>query len=263
MRVIAVQDDGARMDCCDEDTAHVWVRVLAWSPRRAFLTGAGPFAEAAGVPADELGGRVFLAELDLDAIPENDDTAGERLEWPGLKVAPDVGVRPAPAKITAASLLPAGGPELDKERARLLVGALAPGVTEYTALVMRGDPASKARPRFGNGRTYKTAADTAAETTTGWSLRRSFRRPWSGNLALACVFFRPDRQRIDVDNMVKHVADAGNGIAWLDDAQITAVYGVAELDAAHPRTLVVVARHVSSLDRSDLVGKMPRPRKAG
>ncbi|MFJ7592467.1 RusA family crossover junction endodeoxyribonuclease [Streptomyces sp. NPDC097617] len=168
-----------------------------------------------------------------------------------------------PGPVRAASLLPSGGREFDQERARLLAGALAPGVTEYEFLVMNGDPASKARPRFGNGRAYKTEADTAAETKTGWSLRRSFRQPWSGNLALACVFFRPDRQRIDVDNMVKHVADAGNGIAWLDDAQITAVYGVAELDVEHPRTLIVVARHVSSLDRSDLVGKMPRPRRTG
>ncbi|MGW6456316.1 RusA family crossover junction endodeoxyribonuclease [Streptomyces sp. NPDC055078] len=163
----------------------------------------------------------------------------------------------------AASLLPAGGPEVDKKRARLLAEVLAPGVTEYAVLVLPGDPPSKARPRFGNGRTYKTDVDTAAEDRTGWQLRRSFREPWRGNLALGAVFFRPDRQRIDVDNMVKHVADAGNGIAWLDDAQITAVYAVAELDVEHPRTLIVVARHVSSLDRSDVVGKMPRPRRAG
>ncbi|RPK58132.1 Endodeoxyribonuclease RusA [Streptomyces sp. ADI96-15] len=167
-----------------------------------------------------------------------------------------------PEPLRASSLLPAGDRELDRERARLLAGALAPGVTEYTCLVMGGDPASKARPRFGNGRTYKTEADTAAETKTGWTLRRHFRQPWGGNLALGCVFFRPDRQRIDVDNMVKHIADAGNGIAWVDDAQITAVYGVAELDVEDPRTLIVVVRHVSSLDRSD-VGKTPRPRRAG
>jgi hypothetical protein len=32
----------------------------------------------------------FLAELDLDNPPGNDDTAGERLEWPGLRPAPPV-----------------------------------------------------------------------------------------------------------------------------------------------------------------------------
>ncbi|MFE4796160.1 RusA family crossover junction endodeoxyribonuclease [Streptomyces sp. NPDC056708] len=89
VRVLAVSE-GQQLDCCDEDTAHVWVRVMAWSPRRAFLTGASPFAEAAGVPAAALAGRVFLAELDLDAVPENDDTSGERLEWPGLRLAPEI-----------------------------------------------------------------------------------------------------------------------------------------------------------------------------
>lgn len=165
----------------------------------------------------------------------------------------------------AGSLLPAGGRARDRERARLLAAALAPGAADVRVVVVGGEPASKARPRFTrDGRTYKTDRDTQAETRTGWELRRSFRQPWTGNLALGCIFFRPDRQRIDVDNMLKHVCDAGNGIAWVDDAQITAVYGVAELDVEDPRTVVVVARHVSSLDRSDVaVALRPGRRKAG
>ncbi|CAL9433255.1 hypothetical protein SUDANB21_02094 [Streptomyces sp. enrichment culture] len=94
--VIAVSD-GGRLDCCDEDTARVWVRVAAWSPRRAFLTGAGPFVEAFGWKAPDLVGARFLAELDLDNPPGNTDTAGERLEWPGLRLAP-----PLPAEWTEA-----------------------------------------------------------------------------------------------------------------------------------------------------------------
>ncbi|MFF5655275.1 hypothetical protein [[Kitasatospora] papulosa] len=85
--VLAV-GDGGPLDCCDEDTAHVWVRVTAWSPRRAFLTGAAPFAAASGTPAAELVGVRFLADLDLDDPPGNTDTAGERLQWPNLRQAP-------------------------------------------------------------------------------------------------------------------------------------------------------------------------------
>lgn len=88
LRVIAVDLEGVPLDCEDDDTAHVWVRVIGWSPRRAFLTGARPFAQAADCDPAELAGRVFLARLDLDAIPSNDDTAGERLEWPELREAP-------------------------------------------------------------------------------------------------------------------------------------------------------------------------------
>ncbi|MET9321912.1 RusA family crossover junction endodeoxyribonuclease [Streptomyces sp. NPDC003038] len=258
VRVIAVQE-GGQMDCCDTDSAHVWVRVMAWSPRRAFLTDAAPFVAASGIPADDLAGRTFLAELDLDAIPGNEDTAGERLEWPGLRLAPRGPEQDSAPMLLAASLLPAGGPELDVVRARLLAQALAPGTEKFTMVVLDGTPASKGRPRFGgNGRAYKADTDKVAETRTQWQLRRAFRRPLVGNLALGAIFFRPDRQRIDVDNMLKHVCDAGNTIAWVDDAQITAQYGVAELDAAAPRTVLVVARHVSSLDRTDVAPPSPR-----
>lgn len=150
----------------------------------------------------------------------------------------------------AGSLLPAGGREQDQERARLLAAVLAPGAEDVKSLVWGGEPPSKSRPRFAEGRTYKDPADEAAEAKTGWNLRRLFRQPWTGNLAVGLVFFRPDRRRIDVDNMIKHVLDAGNGIGWVDDHQVTALYGVAELDAQFPRTLLVVTRHVSSLDRS-------------
>jgi hypothetical protein len=88
VRVIAVDSDGAPMDCEDDDPDHVWVRVLAWSPRRAFLTGARPFAQAARCAPAALAGRMFYARLDVHAPPGNDDTAGERLEWPDLRLCP-------------------------------------------------------------------------------------------------------------------------------------------------------------------------------
>ncbi|WP_284576651.1 RusA family crossover junction endodeoxyribonuclease [Streptomyces sp. 2P-4] len=151
------------------------------------------------------------------------------------------------------SLLPAGGRELDRERARLLASALAPEATEGKLIWLPGEPATKARPRFGaGGRAYKSDEDEQAEAATGWLLRRAFRQPWTGNLALGAVFFRSDRRRVDADNMIKHICDAGNGIGWVDDAQITAVYGVVELDAVEPRTVLVVCRHRSSLDRTEL-----------
>lgn len=160
----------------------------------------------------------------------------------------------------AGSLLPSGGREQDKERARLLAAALAPGAGDVLSLVWGGEPPTKTRPRFADGRTYKDSRDEAAEARTGWNLRRLFPQPWTGNLAVGLVFFRSDRRRIDVDNMVKHVLDAGNGIGWGDDHQITALYGVAELDAVFPRTLLVVTRHVSSLDRAPAGPAAPRKR---
>lgn len=155
-----------------------------------------------------------------------------------------------PLHLTADSLLPPGGREEDTERGRLLCEALAPGTGEMRFAVIPGEPPSKSRPRFTRtGKPYRTKEDVDAERRTAWHLRRLFPEPWAGNIALGCVFFRPNKQRIDVDNMLKHVCDAANKIAWLDDSQVTAVYGVAELDTENPRTILVFARHSSSLTR--------------
>jgi Holliday junction resolvase RusA-like endonuclease len=150
----------------------------------------------------------------------------------------------------ADTIMPAGGTEQDTERAMRLCEALAPGTGEMRVLVIDGEPPSKSRPRFTrNGRPYRTREDVDAEERTATRLRAIFTEPWTGNIALGCVFFRPNKQRIDVDNMLKHVCDAANGIAWVDDSQVTAVYGVAELDIQHPRTVLVFARHQSTLTR--------------
>jgi Holliday junction resolvase RusA-like endonuclease len=138
----------------------------------------------------------------------------------------------------------------DSERMLRLCAAIAPQTGEMRSCTVLGEPVSKPRPRFTRtGKPYRTRQDVDAEQRIAWHLRRLFARPWTGNIALGCVFFRPDKQRIDVDNMLKHVCDAANGIAWVDDSQVTAVYGVAELDVERPRTLLVFARHSSSLLR--------------
>jgi Holliday junction resolvase RusA-like endonuclease len=138
----------------------------------------------------------------------------------------------------------------DSERMLRLCEAIAPQTGEMRSCTIPGEPASKARPRFTRtGKPYRTRENVDAEQHTAWHVRPLFPRPWTGNIALGCVFFRPDKQRIDVDNMLKHVCDAANGIAWVDDSQVTAVYGVAELDVERPRTLLVFARHSSTLLR--------------
>lgn len=92
IRIVAVEKNHVRLDCGDEETAHVWVSVVTWSGRRAYLTGASPFlnvlrAESGteNAPADLLG-ECFIAELPLEPPPAMPEPA-EYLEWPGLKLA--------------------------------------------------------------------------------------------------------------------------------------------------------------------------------
>lgn len=119
-------------------------------------------------------------------------------------------------------------------------------------LVIPGAPPSKARPRFAKGgRVYTPAESRAAEQRTAGFLALATRShgPMTGNVAIGCVFFRPNRQRIDCDNLMKHICDAANGVLWHDDSQVTTVFGRVEFDAVHPRTLVVVAHDESTMMR--------------
>ncbi|MER7070949.1 RusA family crossover junction endodeoxyribonuclease [Terrabacter sp. NPDC000476] len=138
----------------------------------------------------------------------------------------------------------------DIERGFGVLLSIAGDATDLHYALIPGAPASKSRPRFGKGgRVYTTTEQRAAEDRTANILRESFPEPFSGNVALACVFYRPDRQRIDADNMLKHVCDAANGVLWHDDSQVTAIVGIVELDADRPRTLITVAPHLTSMTR--------------
>jgi Holliday junction resolvase RusA-like endonuclease len=141
----------------------------------------------------------------------------------------------------------------DFERLEVVLAALGADVTTVRHAVMVGEPHRKMRPKFGRrGRhhvTYQPQEDVLAEARTASFLRRAFPPALQGNVALAAIFYRSDRQVIDTDNLIKHVCDSGNGILFVDDSQATATAGIIELDADNPRTVMAIARHVSSMKR--------------
>jgi len=142
----------------------------------------------------------------------------------------------------------------DLERVERMLAAFdIEGVPVYAGTISVA-PAAKRRARFTKtGRSYMLAGDREAEEYTAVHLQQIVKQRLIGNVALACLFFRPNRQRIDVDNLVKHVCDAGNGVAWADDSQVTAIAASVELDREMPRTVLAIARHRTTLVR-DLGG---------
>lgn len=141
----------------------------------------------------------------------------------------------------------------DRARCLALLGALSPDPESLTLLVVEGEPRSKARPRFsGKGHAYTPTKQREAEAALSWRFRAAIRDPLDGNLAVVCLFFRRTHGRVDVDNMLKQVLDAANGICWKDDMQVTAILGIVELDRENPRTVLAIAPHTSTLDRSSL-----------
>jgi Holliday junction resolvase RusA-like endonuclease len=51
-------------------------------------------------------------------------------------------------------------------------------------------------------------------------IRSSVAKPVTGRLAVAITLCEPDRRRRDIDNYVKLLFDAANGLLWRDDAQV-------------------------------------------
>jgi Holliday junction resolvase RusA-like endonuclease len=135
----------------------------------------------------------------------------------------------------------------DVARAKKLLAAFGSGLIE--SVVIPGAPHSKARPRVGPRGGYSDPKDKAAEMRTGWIMRSGIKQVRTGNVAICCIFYRPNRQRIDADNLLKHICDSGNGVLWTDDSQITAIMGIVEIDASNPRTVLVMGDHLSTLVR--------------
>jgi Holliday junction resolvase RusA-like endonuclease len=105
-----------------------------------------------------------------------------------------------------------------------------------------GPVRGKGRPRFGNGRTFTDKKTMTAEAiiATACQSVMTDRKPLTGALLLSLRIFKAvpkswskkkraealggdllPTSRPDLDNIVKLVADALNGIAYADDAQIT------------------------------------------
>lgn len=111
-------------------------------------------------------------------------------------------------------------------------------------IVILGKPLSKARPRFRrNGGSIVTYnSQSKEEKFVGWKLKEAYgkEKPLSGpvDLTVLFVFERPKSNKDDnfhvgvpdIDNLLKFICDAANGILWEDDRQIarahtTKIYG--------------------------------------
>lgn len=96
---------------------------------------------------------------------------------------------------------------------------------------------------------YNTNKQKENEDYLKYHFQREFKEPITHNVAVGCIFYRSTKQRIDVDNMLKNIMDAANGIVFVDDCQVTAKLGIIELDRERPRTVIVLGHHKSTMVR--------------
>lgn len=126
-------------------------------------------------------------------------------------------------------------------------------------LTIDGEPKSKARARVVRGHAYTPASTAEAQQALAWHFRARISEPFTGNVALVALFYRPNHQRIDSDNLMKLVLDAATQAgAWKDDCQVTAQLGIVELDQERPRTVIGMCPIVSTLQRGVVIRACPR-----
>ncbi len=110
----------------------------------------------------------------------------------------------------------------------------------YT-FTIQGDPVPKGRPRVYRGHANTPPRTVAAEKHVAFVLRAAGLRPLPGPVHLLVRFFRGTARRCDIDNLVKLVMDALNGIAWTDDDQVVLLTASKLIDREKPRTEISIS----------------------
>ena len=97
-------------------------------------------------------------------------------------------------------------------------------------------PHPKGRPRFWKGRTLTPAKDRVYERDVKlWASKYAPKQPLAGALKITAYFFlkKPKKTknahpcvRPDLDNLLKGVLDALNGLLWTDDGQIVEIHAL-------------------------------------
>jgi len=97
-------------------------------------------------------------------------------------------------------------------------------------------PSANAYWRNVKGRVVVSAEARAYKAKVALLLRC---KPVSGPVALVANMYRPAR-RGDLDNTLKVLGDALNGLAWVDDSQVVEIHAYRHDDKANPRAEVEV-----------------------
>ena len=107
---------------------------------------------------------------------------------------------------------------------------MSASTTDRFELSIPGTPIPTARARRGRSGWYtpETTLEYRDRVQTAWMLAG---RPslGSASFALSAQFYRASRRPADIDNLLKGLIDALNGLAWGDDSQLVCLAGVHKL----------------------------------
>ena len=123
---------------------------------------------------------------------------------------------------------------------------------EPIRFVVPGDPVAWQRAGRGRqGQTFTPKATRVAKAAIAWSYHAAGGRMLEGPVYLECVFYLagrrvyslPESDPRDVDNLLKLVADALEGVAYPNDRRIVGCDARKLIDRENPRTAIAVMCH--------------------
>ena len=120
--------------------------------------------------------------------------------------------------------------------------------TKPVEFFVEGKPVAKGRPRVTRyGTTYTPAKTREWEEMVAWSARIALGSdpPMEVPVAVQLVFYRP-RANSDLDNLIKAVLDAMNGLVYADDKQISSIHAIRLPDGEQPGVWVMVKPYEDS-----------------
>lgn len=126
--------------------------------------------------------------------------------------------------------------------------AIAKGSTltanvRYIEFTVPGQPIPKARARVVRGHAFTPETTAGHESVIVAEARNAGVRGEPDAKAqweIVCWFYRKGQRRADLDNLLKTVLDALNGVVWADDNQIVAIKAYKRREDKLPRTLIEI-----------------------
>lgn len=104
-----------------------------------------------------------------------------------------------------------------------------------------GTPVPKQRPRLVSGRVFTPSKTHAAEELIAWKARAAGVRISTSDVSVTVGFHFTGKRRGDIDNLVKTVLDALNGVAYVDDRQVLHLQAAVVLGASEAKTVIEVS----------------------
>ena len=108
-------------------------------------------------------------------------------------------------------------------------------------LTVEGNPIPKGRPRVVDSHAYTPQATRDYEALVRDAAALEWKQePMRGSLSIHLSFYRANRRRADLDNLMKAVVDALQGIVLFDDNQIVTALIVKKVDRERPRVEITI-----------------------